>query len=115
MKRPHWPPVTAGARYAVAALFVLTFLTSGASYLLSASAIHRAAATAASTLQLCQLGNESRAQQITLWTRIIVISQPPPHETVAQRRQRLAVVRAFIAYVHRLFAPRDCQALKGQP
>ena len=50
-------------------------------------------------MQLCQAGNESRAQQVTLWTHLIAISAPPPHETAAQKQQRAMIVRQFLAYV----------------
>lgn len=116
LRRAHVTfPMTRGAAYSVTFLFVLCLLTSGTAYWLSAAAIHRATADAASTLQLCQLGNQARTQQVTLWTELVAISQPPPHQTPAQRQQRRTVVRTFLAYVHRLFKPRNCRALKGQP
>jgi hypothetical protein len=102
------PFMTRGARYSVVFLFVLSFLLAGGSYWLSVSATHNAVANRASIVQLCQAGNESRAQQVTLWTRLVAISQPPPHETAAERRQRAKTIRVFIAYVRRLFAPRNC-------
>ena len=104
------PEMTRGARYAVVFLFVLSFVLSGGSYLLSASAVHKAVGSRASVVQLCRLGNESRAQQVTLWTRLVAISKPPPGQTRAQARQRAATIRVFIAYVRRLFAPRNCAA-----
>jgi hypothetical protein len=104
------PFMTRGARYSVVFLFVLSFLLAGGSYYLSTSAVQGEVSSRASVVQLCQLGNESRAQQVMLWTRLVAISQPPPHETAAERAQRLVRVRAFLAYVHRLFAPRDCAA-----
>jgi hypothetical protein len=102
------PFMTRGARYSVVFLFVLSFLLAGGSYWLSASAARNAVANRASVVQLCEAGNESRAQQVTLWTRLVAISQPPPHETAAERRQRAKTIRVFIAYVRKLFAKRDC-------
>ena len=102
--------MTRGARHAVVFLFVLSFALAGGSYWLSTSAVHRATAAAVNTTQLCEAGNESRAQQVTLWEHLVAVAQPPPHETPAQEQQRLAVARAFIAYVHKVFAPRNCSA-----
>jgi hypothetical protein len=59
-------------------------------------------------VQLCQAGNESRAQQVTLWTHLIEISAPPPHETAAQKAARAKLIAGFLAYVRQVFAPRDC-------
>lgn len=100
--------MTSRARYAVVFLFVLTFAVSGLAYGLSTAAIDRAVASRASIIQLCQLGNESRAQQVVLWSRLVAIAAPPPGETPAERAQREKTTRGFLAYVHRLFAPRDC-------
>jgi hypothetical protein len=104
------PFMTRGARYSVVFLFVLSFLLAGGSYWLSTSAVHKAVANRASLVQLCRAGNESRAQQVTLWEHLVTISQPPSHETARQRVRRLATARAFIAYVKRVFMPRDCAA-----
>jgi hypothetical protein len=62
----------------------------------------------ATVTQLCLTGNDFRAQQVTLWTHLVAISAPPPHQTPAQQRQRAAMIRAFLAYVRTVFAPRDC-------
>jgi hypothetical protein len=100
-------PRQQGAR-AFVFLAVLTVLLSGAAYFFSTRAVQGEIASRASVVQLCQAGNESRAQQVTLWTHLIAISQPPPHETAAQKRQRQATIRQFLAYVRTVFAPRDC-------
>lgn len=105
--------MTEGARYAVVVLFILTVALSGLAYWLSTSAINRAVANRASVVQLCQLGNESRAQQITLWTRLVAISPPPPHQTPAQAQQREKIVREFLGYVRTLFKPRNCAGKLG--
>jgi hypothetical protein len=65
-------------------------------------------------LALCQAGNVARAQQIVLWDHLLSVAKAPPHETAAQREQRLKTVGAFRAYVHRVFRSRDCSKL-GQP
>ena len=100
--------MTRGARYAVVFLFVLSFLLAAGSYGLSTAAVRRAVSSRASVVQLCQLGNESRAQQVTLWTRLVAIAQPPPHESAVARARRLATIRAFLGFVRHEFAPRNC-------
>ena len=111
---PRWPaafrPISRGAARAIVALFALSFLLSGASWWVSVRAVSGAVASRASVMQLCEAGNESRAQQVTLWTHLVAISTPPPRETAAQRQRRLAAVAAFLAYVRQVFAPRDCTA-----
>jgi hypothetical protein len=67
-------------------------------------------ASRASVVQLCQAGNESRAQQVTLWTHLVAMSAPPPHQTAAQKRQRAALTRDFLGYVREIFKARDCTA-----
>ena len=103
-------PMTLGARHAIVFLFVLSFLLAGASFWLSVRTVHGQLASRASVVQLCQAGNESRAQQITLWTHLVAISAPPPHESAAQRARREALVRQFFAFVRKVFAARDCGA-----
>lgn len=106
-------PMTRGAARAVVSLFVLAFLLAGGSYWLSVRAVRGEVASRASVVQLCQAGNESRAQQVTLWTHLVTISAPPAHESAAQERQRQATIAAFLAYVRKVFAPRDCTARYG--
>ena len=103
------PFMTRGARYAVVFLFVLTLAVGTANLLFTSALVNRVSTAKASVVQLCQLGNESRAQQITLWTHLVVVSRPPPHETVADRTRRVKTTREFIAYVKRVFMPRNSQ------
>ena len=107
----HWRffrPITTGAARAFVFLSVLTILLAGAAYFFSVRAVHGEVASRASVVQLCQAGNESRAQQVTLWTHLVAISAAPARETAAARRQRQAVIAAFLRYVRKVFAPRDC-------
>jgi hypothetical protein len=108
-------PMDAGTKRAFLTLLVISFALAAANLMFTArevgsvrAAEQAAARSTASVVQLCQLGNESRAQQVTLWDHLIAISRPPPHQTPAQQRRRLATTRAFVAYVHKVFAPRDC-------
>jgi hypothetical protein len=111
----HLPfrPITPGAARAVVFLFVLTFLLAAGSYWLSVRAVRGEITSRASVVQLCETGNGFRAQQVTLWTHLIAISQPPPHQTAAQRKQREALTRKFLAYVRTVFAKRDCAGRFG--
>ena len=107
-QRLPFRPISPGAARAVVVLFVLAFLLAGASFWLSVRTVQGQIRSRASVVQLCQAGNESRAQQVTLWTHLIAISQPPPHQTAAQRAKRQALIREFLGYVRKVFAPRDC-------
>lgn len=105
-----------GAAYASLFLFVFTLVLFAANLIFTAHEVGNvravtaaASRNAASIRQLCQAGNEARAQQIVLWDHLLSIAQPPPHQTPAQARHRLATERAFEAYVHHVFAPRDCR------
>ena len=118
LRRAAVRPMTSGAKRAFITLLAISLALAGANLLFTArevgntrAAITTSARAAASVAQLCQLGNEARAQQIILWEHILTISRPPPHETPAQERRRLATVRAFGRYLHQVFAPRDCRAL----
>jgi hypothetical protein len=103
-------PMTRGAARAVVTLFVLSFLLSGAAYWLAVRAVDGQVRSRASVVQLCQAGNESRAQQVTLWTHLVAISAPPPHETPAQKQRRQKLTREFLAYVREVFKARNCAA-----
>ena len=88
----------------------LTLLLAGASYFFSTRAVRGEVASRASVTQLCQAGNESRAQQVTLWTHLVQISAPPPHETAAQKAARAKLIRQFLGFVRQVFARRNCTA-----
>jgi hypothetical protein len=110
-------PITTGAKRAIATLFILVLALFGANLEFTAHEVNAvraaeaaSARSAASVVQLCQAGNASRAQQVHLWDYIVTISQPPPHETRAAERKRHARIRAFAAYIHHVFAPRNCTA-----
>ena len=113
--------MTRGSRSAVVFLFLLTLAIGGANLLFTSALVNgvnvnsaRARANKASITQLCQTGNESRAEQIDLWTFIIQISPPPPHETTAEAAQRLHVLHRFALRLHTIFRPRDCTKGTGQ-
>ena len=102
-----------GAAGGLIVIFALLAAGTLFSYFSAQSAIRHATATTASVVQLCQAGNEQRAQQRLLWDHVLTISanSHQPHETPAQKRRRLATARAFEAYVHQVFRARDCAAV----
>lgn len=59
----------------------------------------------------CQAGNQTRAQEITLWTHLASISRPPPHLTKRQLAANRREIAELIAYIKHTFAPRDCAKL----
>ena len=89
-------------------LVILSFLVAAAGSWFAVRAVRGEIASRASVVQLCQAGNESRAQQITLWTHLVAISAPPPRESAAQRARREKLVRQFLGYVREVFAKRNC-------
>ena len=95
---------------AVVVLFALAWLLAGGAYYFSQRAVMGELGSRASVTQVCQGDNEQRAQQITLWTHLVAISAPPPHQTAAQRDKRKTLTRQFLAYVRQVFKPRDCGA-----
>ena len=99
-----------GIRYAIVFLFALTFLLAGASSWFSIRAVRGEVSNRATITQLCETGNGFRADQVTLWTHLVTVSTPPPHETAAQKAARAKTVSAFLAYVRTVFKPRDCTA-----
>ena len=114
------PYINRGTRQAIVFLFLLTLAIGGANLLFTATLVHgvnvnsaKARANKVSIVQLCQAGNEARQQQIDLWSFIIQITPPPPHETKAQARQREHVLHQFALHLHTIFAARDCT--KGTP
>lgn len=51
----------------------------------------------------CESGNDARAAQIQLWNYLL--SVPPVRPLTAEQKQQIT---QFRAYVHRVFAARDC-------
>lgn len=66
-------------------------------------AIHNAA----TLTELCQAGNEFRAQQIGTWNYVIQLSGPP------KTQQGRAVLAKFEHHLRVQLAPRDCSNLKA--
>ena len=113
-RRPQlFRPITRGAARAFTVLAVLSLVLSAASGWIAVRAVQGEIASRASTLALCEAGNQARAQQVQLWQHIIVISAPPPRETPAQHAARAALIAGFQKYVRQVFAARDCNHLTG--
>ena len=104
------PGMPVGVMRGFVFLSLLTLLLAGASSWFSVRAVRGEVANRATITQLCETGNGFRADQVTLWSHLVTISAPPPHETAAQKAARAKTVRAFLAYVRKVFAPRDCTA-----
>jgi len=102
--------VSQGTARAFVILAIVALVVAGASSWLAVRAVQGGIASRASVVQLCQAGNESRAQQVTLWTHLIAVSAPPPHRTAAQKAARAKLIAGFLAYVRKVFAPRNCTA-----
>jgi hypothetical protein len=81
----------------------------------AASAKTAAAAEHSSLLASCVLGNQTRAQEIQLWTHLAQVASPAPHLTRAQIAQNRKKVAALLAYIRTVFAPRPCQKLYRLP
>jgi hypothetical protein len=105
--------VREGTAQAFVVLAVLSLVFAVASGVVAVRAVHGEIRNRASTVQLCQAGNDARAQQVTLWTHLIAISAPPPHQTAAQKQQRGKLITSFLRYVRQVFAPRDCSHLSA--
>ena len=101
--------MTRNALYAVVFLFFLTLAIGTANLLFTSVLVNRVDVTKASVIQLCQSGNDARAQQVQLWEFVIHISKPPPHETPAHRAQRERTVAQFVTHLHHVFGLRNCQ------
>jgi hypothetical protein len=69
----------------------------------------------ATQISACEVGNQSRAQQVALWEHVAGISAPAPGETAARRRHDAQVLAAFLGYVHKVFAAKNCAALYRLP
>ena len=111
MSRPRpglFRTVGQGTARAFVILAVVAIVVAGASSWFAVRAVQGEIHSRASVVQLCEAGNESRAQQITLWTHLVAISAPPPHQTAAQKAARAKLIAGFLAYVRQVFAPRDC-------
>ena len=110
--RPYRPAGQATAR-AFAVLALIAVVAAAASSWLAVRAVQGEVKTRASLTQLCQTGNEFRAQQVQLWTHIIEISAPPPRETAEQHQARIALLASFRQYLRKVFAARDCKRQAG--
>ena len=105
--------VSQAAVRAFVVLFILAWLLAGASWWLSVRTLQGQIRTRASFVQLCESGNEARAQQVQLWEHIITISAPPPAQTPAQRKAHEQLTAGFQRYLKQVFALRDCGHLSS--
>ena len=75
------------------------------------SASEAAAAQHATLISACQAGNQTRAEQIQLWSHLAAVSKPRPGTSKQEIAKEKVQVAALLAYVRRVFAPRDCAAV----
>lgn len=68
-----------------------------------------AESAASSNLALCRASNVSRAQTIGVWTHLLTDLGPP--KTTAAR----VFETDFVAYLHSVYAPRNCARLGQRP
>lgn len=95
--------------YTLAASLALDLLLTVAIFLVAVradNASNRADQVHAQQVATCQNSNEARRVQVQLWDYILSLPAPRPR-TDEQERQLLQ----FRAYVHRVFAPRDCSRI----
>lgn len=59
----------------------------------------------------CGLGNQMRAAQVMLWTKLAAESTPAPGSTPAQVNKGRQEIAALLAYIRREFAQLDCKKL----
>jgi hypothetical protein len=88
--------------------FLLACVTA-AVIVLGVLAIHNGATIAdvrSSDIASCQASNQTRANEVSLWTKLYAGAKKTQHLTPAQRKAD----DAFIAYVEKTFAPRPCRA-----
>lgn len=54
----------------------------------------------------CRIGNQGRAQEVALWEHIAAVGTTRKTPAKARREDR-----ALLAYIRKIFAPRDCAAI----
>ena len=89
---------------------ILTFLLVF-TYGTARSASEAAAAQHATLISACQAGNQTRAEQIQLWTHLAAVSTPPPNATAAQKAKDRQQIAVLLRYIHHVFAAKDCAAV----
>jgi len=65
-----------------------------------------------SQIHSCEIGNDARASQLTIWDEVLNLSsKPPKNETPAQRAARLKQVRQFQAFLNLHLQQVNCDQL----
>jgi hypothetical protein len=109
-------------RLYIAVDIVITIVTTVA-VIISAHAFDAASKAADSASQLrtssisaCQQANVARAENAQLWDYVIRLGGQSPPRPGQTRAQQLKGLARFRAYVHHVFAPRDCRRIySGKP
>jgi hypothetical protein len=63
----------------------------------------------------CRAGNVTRHDEVALWDHLASLGKPQPGESAREIAAGRREVDGFLAYVAKVFAPRDCQALYRLP
>lgn len=93
---------------AVLVIVVMTAAAVGGAWLIGLHATQQASKNAVTITQLCQAGNQARAQQILLWDHLVAVAPKPPSESVQARTARLRTATDFLKFVDQVFAARNC-------
>lgn len=107
LERVAWQKVAdAGRRtrqlaIGLAVSFTLDVVLTVVVTLLSVSALNQGATLHASQLAACAVGNQARAQQVTLWNEVLALSAQSPHANQQMDE-------AFKRFIMKTFAPVNC-------
>lgn len=92
------------------ALTVVVSVTAAQAHSASVQASATVSQLHATQISACQSGNQTRAQEIQLWTHLVSVSTNAK-TTAAQRRTD----EQLLAFVRATFAPRHCAAIYQLP
>jgi hypothetical protein len=67
-----------------------------------------ASAEHSSLIASCVAGNQTRAEQVTLWSHLAAVSTPPRDATKAQRAKDEQQIGMLLRYIRHVFAARPC-------
>jgi hypothetical protein len=62
-------------------------------------------------IDACRGSNAVRSESVGLWSYLVHISPPPPHETPAEARRRQDTIHAFMARVRIVYHPIKCTGI----
>jgi hypothetical protein len=92
-------------------LTILVTIATFQAHSASSQAKATAAQLRANQITACGVGNQTRAEQIQLWSHLAAQSKPAPGSTPQQIRRERQTVAALLAYVRQTFRHLDCRSL----